>query len=138
MGLAVALTGCAAIDVVVPPPSGPCVIMTLDPGDAKAAFAAKPACVVVAWDTTRSPSAIVEGGGIGDPAELRAAAQAAGYVLSCETTVPANPPSSSVSDFGTRFGRQTPGARVWGATLLIRDHSDGAGKGYCRDWLGVR
>jgi hypothetical protein len=136
MGLAVALSGCGAIEQVLPAPSGPCAITTFDPADADAAFASKPACVVVTWDTIRSPSAVTDDGGISDPAELRAAADAAGYVESCQTTMPANSPSSN--EFAARFGGQTPNARFWGATLLIRDHRDGAGTGYCRDWLGIR
>ena len=52
---------------------------TLDPADPNASFASGAACVIVAWDTTRFPSAFTVDGGTGDPVELRAAAEQAGY-----------------------------------------------------------
>src|SRR3954447_5171952 len=49
---------CGVTDAVAPPESGPCEITTLDPGAPDASFASGAACVIVAWDTTRFPSAL--------------------------------------------------------------------------------
>ena len=77
--VALSVGACTSIDAITLPSTGPCEIMALDPGDTNASFASDAACVIVAWDTTRFPSALVKDNGIGDPVELRAAAEQAGY-----------------------------------------------------------
>ena len=136
--LSLGVGGCAAIDAIVPPASGTCEVSRLDPRDTLASFASGAACVIVTWDSTQFPSAFTADGGVGDPVELRAAADEAGYLGWCALGLsPANLQIPTVIDFEERFGSLTPKAQVWSANLFLLDHRDGAGKGYCRDWFGV-
>jgi hypothetical protein len=133
------LVACSLGDPVVLPTTGPCTLVSLNPSAPDAAFESRPPCVIATWDTTRFPSALTEDGGVDGPAELRTAAQAAGYLDVCDSYAsPAKAGDPGQPQFAARFGSLTPGALVWGASLLLLDHRDGAAKAYCRDWLGVQ
>ncbi len=79
LGSALAIDGCGLVDTTVPAASGPCTIAALNPDDPSAGLASGGPCVILTWDTTRFPSALTNDGGVGDPLELRGAADAAGY-----------------------------------------------------------
>ena len=50
---------------------------------------------------------------------------------------PLDSPQPVVADFVDARQPPRPGARQWAATLFLLDHRDGAGKGYCRDWIAI-
>jgi hypothetical protein len=131
----VTLGGCGVVDAIVPPTSGPCEIVALDPSDENAGFGSGAACVILTWDSSTFPST-VEGR---EPDGLRQVSVSRGYLEPCSTTfTPLDPTSPDAQRFAGRYGPFTPGSRTWAVGLFLLDHGDGATKGYCRDWLDIR